>query len=115
MVVMKLIEPTSVDDLKRLLAELGDNVLFRGQTSHYEKDGIPSIVTSFDRRGHDTDSPQLFRKKSACVISVGASRPSHIGSACRRAASVREVAAQARGGAGADPTCARPKSGAVSV
>lgn len=48
---MKLAEAHTVEELRALIAELGDGVLFRGQTAHYEKDGVPSIVTSFDRQG----------------------------------------------------------------
>jgi hypothetical protein len=48
---MELAEAKTVDELRGLIARLGDRVLFRGQTAHYEKDGVPSIVTSFDRHG----------------------------------------------------------------
>lgn len=41
----------SVDALNRLLSEFDDACLFRGQTTHYEKSGHPSVVTSFDRMG----------------------------------------------------------------
>jgi len=39
----------SVDELNRLIEGFGENVLFRGQTSHYGEIGAPSVVTSFDR------------------------------------------------------------------
>jgi len=48
---MELAEARTVQELMGLIAKLGDGVLFRGQTAHYEKDGVPSIVTSFDRQG----------------------------------------------------------------
>jgi len=44
-------EPRTVDELIALLAKFGGNVLFRGQTSHYEKDGKPSVDSSFHREG----------------------------------------------------------------
>lgn len=40
----------SVEELNRLIEGFGENVLFRGQTSHYGEIGAPSVVTSFDRR-----------------------------------------------------------------
>jgi len=48
---MKKFAVTSVHELIAILADFDGNVLYRGQTSHYEKDGAPSITTSFDRQG----------------------------------------------------------------
>ncbi|MBV8891621.1 hypothetical protein [Bradyrhizobium sp.] len=48
---MKQIAVTSAQALRRVLAELDDQALFRGQVAYYEKDGRPSVITSFDRRG----------------------------------------------------------------
>lgn len=48
---MKEIAVASTSELRHALAAMGDQVLFRGQVSHYIKNGYPSIVTSFDRRG----------------------------------------------------------------
>lgn len=48
---MKQIVATSTTELRHALAELDNHALFRGQVSYYEKDGHPSVVTSFDRRG----------------------------------------------------------------
>jgi len=47
---MKQIAVASTQELRRVLTEL-DGALFRGQVAYYEKDGRPSVVTSFDRRG----------------------------------------------------------------
>jgi hypothetical protein len=48
---MKQIAVTSTAELRHALAELDGHSLFRGQVAYYEKDGHPSVVTSFDRRG----------------------------------------------------------------
>lgn len=48
---MKRISAASTDELRNILAGFQGEFLFRGQTSHYEKDGMPSVVTSFDRQG----------------------------------------------------------------
>jgi hypothetical protein len=48
---MKQIVVTSTEDLRRVLAELGSQALFRGQVAYYETEGHPSVITSFDRRG----------------------------------------------------------------
>ena len=48
---MREIVVTSSRELRHVLAELDTRVLFRGQISHYEKEGHPAVVTSFDRRG----------------------------------------------------------------
>ena len=48
---MREIVATSTRELRHALAELDTHVLFRGQVSHYEKEGHPSVITSFDRRG----------------------------------------------------------------
>lgn len=48
---MKQIAVTSTQELRRALAELDNQALFRGQVAYYEKDGRPSVITSFDRRG----------------------------------------------------------------
>lgn len=41
----------SVGELRAVLAGLGGELLFRGQVEHFEHEGAPSIVTSFDRKG----------------------------------------------------------------
>lgn len=41
----------SVDELNQLIMSFGEDVLFRGQTSHYGEVGAPSIGSSFDRKG----------------------------------------------------------------
>jgi hypothetical protein len=46
---MRQIAVTSTTELRHALAELDNHALFRGQVSYYEKDGHPSVVTSFDR------------------------------------------------------------------
>ncbi|MCA1437999.1 hypothetical protein I6F33_34350 [Bradyrhizobium sp. BRP20] len=48
---MKHIAVASTAEIRRALADLPGNALFRGQVAHYEKNGIPSVVTSFDRKG----------------------------------------------------------------
>lgn len=48
---MKEIIVTSTSELRHVLADLNNHVLFRGQVSCHETDGCPSVVTSFDRRG----------------------------------------------------------------
>jgi hypothetical protein len=48
---MREIAVTSTGELRQVLAELDNRVLFRGQVAFYEKNGHPSVVTSFDRRG----------------------------------------------------------------
>lgn len=48
---MRVCEAQSIDELDELLTSFGDNVLFRGQTSHYGEPGAPSVGTSFDRKG----------------------------------------------------------------
>jgi len=48
---MKICEARTVENLVELIASFGDEVLFRGQTSHYGEPGAPSIGTSFDRKG----------------------------------------------------------------
>lgn len=41
----------TVGELAEVLAPFKEGFLFRGQTQHFEKDGHPSIVSSFDRQG----------------------------------------------------------------
>ena len=41
----------STTELRHALAEVDNHALFRGQVAYYEKDGHPSVVTSFDRLG----------------------------------------------------------------
>jgi hypothetical protein len=48
---MKTIIVGSVKELRQALAHLGGPLLFRGQVAHFEKNGSPSVITSFDRRG----------------------------------------------------------------
>ena len=48
---MKQLKVTSTDELRQIFSEFGDNVLFRGQVRHYLENGLPSVVTSFDREG----------------------------------------------------------------
>ncbi|HXZ00892.1 MAG TPA: FRG domain-containing protein [Stellaceae bacterium] len=38
-------------ELQEILAGFGAGYLFRGQTAHFEHQGYPSVVTSFDRKG----------------------------------------------------------------
>lgn len=46
---LKQCEAQTVIELNELIAGFGSDVLFRGQTAHYGKPGLPSIITSFDR------------------------------------------------------------------
>jgi hypothetical protein len=48
---MRTITATSTGELRQALAERNSPALFRGQVAYYEKNGHPSVVTSFDRRG----------------------------------------------------------------
>ncbi len=48
---MKHIVVSSSDTLRDAVSGYGGNHLFRGQTRHFEIEGNPSIVTSFDRQG----------------------------------------------------------------
>lgn len=48
---METIRVNSLEELKIVAETYSENMLFRGQTSHYDKDGFPSISTSFDRQG----------------------------------------------------------------
>lgn len=48
---MKRLRAASTDELRNILAGFQGEFLFRGQTSHYEREGMPSVVTSFDRKG----------------------------------------------------------------
>lgn len=48
---MRTIRVNTLEELDRIAETYSDNVLFRGQVSHYEIDGLPSISTSFDRHG----------------------------------------------------------------
>ena len=48
---MKQLRAGSLSELETLLAELGGDALFRGQTAHYGEPALPSVVTSFDRHG----------------------------------------------------------------
>ncbi|ATE67110.1 FRG domain-containing protein [Rhizorhabdus dicambivorans] len=48
---MKLYTAKSLDELESLIAELGNDALFRGQSTHFGDLGKPSVQTSFDRRG----------------------------------------------------------------
>lgn len=48
---LKLREASTIDELEMMLASFGDEVLFRGQNSHYGEPGKPSVGTSFDRKG----------------------------------------------------------------
>jgi hypothetical protein len=48
---MKQIRVTSTQELRQVLAAFAGNALFRGQNSHYLKNGNASVVTSFDRHG----------------------------------------------------------------
>ncbi|WP_244630042.1 FRG domain-containing protein [Pseudomonas syringae] len=47
---MKQYAAKSVDELNQLIGSFGEDVLFRGQTSHYGEVGAPSIGMSFDRK-----------------------------------------------------------------
>jgi hypothetical protein len=48
---MKQLAVKSIEELRAVVAELGDGTLFRGQNAHYENNGNTSVVTSFDRKG----------------------------------------------------------------
>lgn len=48
---MKLCEANTLAELESLIAQFGDDVLFRGQNSHYGEPGNPTVGTSFDRKG----------------------------------------------------------------
>lgn len=48
---LKQYEATTLAELDSLIAQFGDDVLFRGQNSHYGDPGIPTVGTSFDRKG----------------------------------------------------------------
>lgn len=39
------------EDLQTVLATLEGDVLFRGQTTHFDYEGQPPVVTWFDRKG----------------------------------------------------------------
>ncbi len=47
---MQHFQAHSTDDLRHLIAEYGQNALFRGQTTHYGQPGHPSVVASADRQ-----------------------------------------------------------------
>ncbi len=47
---MQHFQAHSTDDLRHLIAEYGQNALFRGQTTHYGQPGHPSVVASSDRQ-----------------------------------------------------------------
>ncbi|HCF2637066.1 TPA: FRG domain-containing protein [Pseudomonas aeruginosa] len=44
-------QASTVEELEMLFARFGDDVIFRGQNSHYGEPGQPSIGSSFDRKG----------------------------------------------------------------
>lgn len=48
---MKEITVATVNELETVLADFGQNALYRGQVAHYLKNGRVSVVTSFDRKG----------------------------------------------------------------
>lgn len=48
---LKLYAANTVIELKSLIRGFGDDVLFRGQNTHYGEPGTPTIGTSFDRKG----------------------------------------------------------------
>lgn len=48
---LKLYEASNLAELESLMAQFGDDVLFRGQNSHYGEPGTPEVGTSFDRKG----------------------------------------------------------------
>lgn len=48
---MKKIAISTLDELEILITKFGNDVLFRGQTSLYGSSDIPSVTTSFDRKG----------------------------------------------------------------
>lgn len=48
---MREIKVATATDLRQVLSEFDGNALFRGQVAHHVKDGLPSVVTSFDRKG----------------------------------------------------------------
>lgn len=48
---MKHVRITSTAELRAVLTGLDKERLYRGQVDHFEKNGSPSVVTSFDRKG----------------------------------------------------------------
>ncbi len=44
-------QASSMEELETILASYGEEVLFRGQNSHYGAPGRPSVGSSFDRKG----------------------------------------------------------------
>ena len=48
---MKVRVAKTLDELKSMIVDVGDNVLYRGQTKHYGGLNSPAIMTSFDRKG----------------------------------------------------------------
>ncbi|MET1080683.1 MAG: hypothetical protein ABWY06_21950 [Pseudomonas sp.] len=48
---MQQLNANTIEELQNLIAQFGDEVLFRGQNSRYGEIDRPSIVTSFDRQG----------------------------------------------------------------
>lgn len=47
---MKNIKVSTLNELEALIDEFGQDVLFRGQLTHYGEPGEPSIIASFDRQ-----------------------------------------------------------------
>jgi hypothetical protein len=48
---METVQANTLEDLDKFVDNYSDDVLFRGQTSHFSIDNLPSISTSFDRQG----------------------------------------------------------------
>lgn len=67
---MKTVTASSLADLKTILANLPGKLLFRGQNNHYEKDGIPSIQTSFDRQGCIPEEMQRWSRYAENVLNA---------------------------------------------
>ena len=47
---MQEITVSDVEELEATLAAFKEGTLFRGQTAHFDHEGFPSVVTSFDRK-----------------------------------------------------------------
>lgn len=67
---MKQYNVDTLHELELLIDSFGEDVLYRGQTSHYETEGKPSIITSFDRKGCIPSEMVKWSKYARNVLSV---------------------------------------------
>jgi hypothetical protein len=67
---LQQIRANTLDELKNLIAQHGDDALFRGQTSYYGNSEVPSVTSSFDRMSCDPSPMMKWCRYAQNVLEV---------------------------------------------